>query len=255
MVSLYTYIPSLADDPFSQVQTSSQGITTVWTTTNDANNKYYVVCLAVDDTGAVVALPPPAKPVPGSDGTTAPSDAANYAKLVKQQQWIFTCTAMNNTVQINDTPYLESATFQIQSNYSNAYLALDSSRASVVTSSTAQNWLCGLQSVGPSPFSYTVNPWNIYTNDRDDMIVPRMVSPGSQPLTWTITPPLPTGLVLRTDAQDGGAIAIASGQTATATASKEYTVKASIVFNGVTYFQTAKVTISVTVPPSGLTSS
>jgi hypothetical protein len=228
-------------------------MTTVWTMISDATGANFTqVCLAVTDSGSIVALPPPAKTTIDANGNPTPVDPVVYDKQLKQQQWIFNCLSKGSSVSVSSTNYIQSATFQIQSNYSQAYLNVDAKVANAIMSSNAVGWLCSLQSVGPSSFTYSANPWVIYTTSRDELIVPQMTNPGSEPLTWSITPALPQGLVLQTTGIDAGTIMIASGMTAVQSPAVIYTVTASIVINGQTHSSTAQVTIEVDVPASGM---
>jgi hypothetical protein len=246
----------VADSFLCLVQTDSSGLTTIWTMTSDSTGSTVTqVCLAVTDSGSVVALPPPSKTIPDSSGNMQPVDPKVYAKLLKQQQWAFNCTSKGGSVTVSGTKYIEGATFQIQSNYSQAYLNIDKQSLKATMGSGAQDWFCSLQSVGPSKFSYSANPWIIFTTSRDQMIVPQMSSPGSQPLVWSITPPLPSGLKLLNDGANGGSISISTGMTAVQTPSTIYSVTASILINHQTYSQQCQVTIEVDTPPSGLLSN
>jgi len=231
-------------------------MTTIWTTTSDADGtKVAQVCLAVTDSGSVVALPPPAKVAPDSSGVLKPVDPTVYAKELKQQQWILTCTSNGGSVKISNVNYPLSADFQLQSNYSQNYLNLDSTGNKVVMKTTAQTWTCSMQPVGPSSFTYSCDPWVLSTTSRDQLVVPQMSSPGSQPLTWSIAPNLPQGLkLIDGDDAKAGDIAIVSGSTPVASPATQYTVTALITINGLNYKSTGTITVEVDVPPSGLQS-
>ncbi|KAJ3503343.1 hypothetical protein NLJ89_g8480 [Agrocybe chaxingu] len=228
------------------IQTDSEGITRIWTTTSDANGKTRAqVCLSVDDKGQVIALPLPSKTKTDENGNTIPVDPAVYAKLVKQQQWIFDCTQKGASVTVKDTTHVTSAGFNIRSAATDTYLTIDAKGTRVQLASSPQEWICSMESIGPSGFSYAGSPWTIYTDSRDELIAAQMDSPGSQPLTWAIKPILPAGLEIRSD----GSIAIMADKTAAQSPQTIYTISASIMINGRKYMQTSNATIEVAIPP------
>ncbi|KAJ3514038.1 hypothetical protein NLJ89_g2607 [Agrocybe chaxingu] len=237
-----TYKP----DVCLNVQTDSKGFTRIWTPTTDANGKTRAqVCLSVDDSSQIIALPPPSKTRKDDKGNTIPADPVVYAKLVKQQQWIFDCTQKGASVMVEDASYVTTAGFTIRSAATNSYLTVDAQATRVQLAGSPQEWICRMESIGPSGFSYAGSPWTIYTDSRDELIAAQMDSPGSEPLTWTIKPTLPAGLEIRSD----GSIAIMANKIAAKSPKTIYTVTASITINGNKYAQSADVTIEVAVPP------
>jgi len=234
---------------FRTVETDSNGLTTIWTTTtNKTNNTVIPVCLTVTDTGSVVALPPPAKTVSKEDGELQPVDPILYEKQVKQQQWRFTCTSKGGSVEINGIKHLKSAMFQIQSHYSQSYLCIDQTGLEVVLDCTAQVWTCNMQIVAPSSFTYLCNPWTLSTASRDQQIVPWISSPGSQPLTWSISPPLPPGLQLVGMGLKAGSITTVPMMAPMESSATAYSVTARININEQIFSSSAQVTIEVNSP-------
>jgi hypothetical protein len=82
-----------------------------------------------------------------------------------------------------------------------------------------------------------------------------MDHPGSQPLIWSIKPPLSAGLKLMTDPINNGTIAIVEGATPVQAKVTVYTVTASITINKKRFARDTNITIEVKVPDLSLPSS
>lgn len=182
------------------------------------------------------------------DANGNPVDPTTYGTQVAQQRWIVNCiTNLNKTVIVQSTKYPTQAIFTVQSKASGQYLVIDPVTKKVSMSSTAQDWFCTMNPIGPSLFTYSTNPWILLTTSEDESIVPQMTAPGSEPLSWSVSPDLPAGLQLLDSSGDlnAGTITIISGQTPAQTVSTIYTVTASITINGASYSQFTEVTIEV----------
>lgn len=227
------------------VLTDGTGLTTIWTTSAlvDGSNPTNV-CLAIDSNNNVVAITPPAQ----VDANGNPVNPTTYANQVAQQRWIVNCiTNLNKTVTVQSTNYPTQAIFTVRSKASDQYLVVDPVTKKVTMSYTAQNWLCTMNPIGPSIFTYSTNPWTLLTTSQNESIVPQMTAPGSEPLSWSVSPDLPAGLQLLDTSGDlnAGTITIISGQTPAQTPSTIYTVTASITISGVPYSKSTGVTIEV----------
>ncbi|KAJ3514037.1 hypothetical protein NLJ89_g2608 [Agrocybe chaxingu] len=227
------------------LDTDANGLTTIWTFATTTGAKLY---LAVDETGSVVALPMPNKVQSNPEGNITPVDPAVCTKQLRQRQWEFVGLEKGSYVTIRDILYLKSSTYTIRSAYTNRYLSVDKNGRPSLDSSTAK-WVCEMQPLAPGRLAYFPESWTLYTTSRDESIASIMDFPGSQPLTWSISPPLPLGLHLETHLPDGGKIFILPGRTPTHSTLTTYTVSASIVIDGRRFVRTATVDIEVRNPP------
>jgi hypothetical protein len=205
------------------------------------------VCLAVDDNGQIIALPSPAKVYTDSEGNDHPVDPDLYEKELKQQQWICECIEKGPDVKKDDNSYVLGGTFTLYSRYKNQYLVV-AAPGGVRLGGIPEGWFLNLEPVGPGPFSYKPDPWSIYTTSRDESTVPRCDAPGSQPMTWAISPSLTSGLEIIQTGIFAGSIAISDGRTANQVAKKTYTVTASLEKGGKKLSATSTVSIEVLVP-------
>ncbi|KAI8298950.1 Jerky protein-like protein-like [Colletotrichum sp. SAR11_240] len=109
-------------------------------------------------------------------------------------------------------------------------------------------WTLTLQSMSPSDFSYLQQNWQLNTNQTDEQNSVTFSGATSDPLSWSITPALPSFLTL---GSTDGTICQVSGVKPAVTPATEFTVTASINILGKTYSKTAEVTISVVDPSAG----
>ncbi|KAJ3514187.1 hypothetical protein NLJ89_g2507 [Agrocybe chaxingu] len=233
----FSYLPGASFN----LDTDANGLTTIWTFATTSATKLW---LGVDETGSVVVLPTLSQIESNLKGDTNPADPAVYAKHVRQRQWEFVGLEKGSCVEIRDVSYLKSSTYTIRSAYTNGYLSVDKNGRPSLDSSPAK-WVCEMQPLAPGRLAYFPDSWILYTTSRDESIAPIMDFPGSQPLVWSISPPLPLGLHLETHPPDGGRIYVLPGRTPAHIPLTTYTVNASIVINGQRFVQVATVNIEV----------
>ncbi|KAF3258944.1 hypothetical protein TWF192_011078 [Orbilia oligospora] len=241
------------------VKTDSTGITRVFTSISNATELLEYVYLAVLDDGSVGFAPSPAKYTIDSNGKEVPVDPAAYEAQLKQQQWQIVCQAEGSvttrTFGGESKSYTLSAYFSIQNNSTPLCLQLTASGGYqvVLGDSSALDlagWQLTQQAIGPPQFSYVQKSWELSTVDTDEADQPMFDGSGSSPLTWSISPPLPSWLQFDTST---GIISQASGVTAPVFASQSFNVEASLAIASQTFTQYATVTISVTEPPASVT--
>lgn len=248
-----TFLP----DTCWNVQTDSTGITTIWTYYIDPVSGQKPLCLTDGGDGTVHALPPPAKVTTDANGNSVLVDVATYLKELLMQQWTFTTLSDPVTTQRtyggNSVTYATSCNFALQRG--NNYLAASVQNGSTVltlNSTSASAWTLSLQSMSPSAFNYIQPDWQLSTNQTDERNAVSFTGPSSGPLSWSITPALPSFLTL--DSTDG-TISQATGVLPTAMPATIYTVTASITILAKVYPKTVTVTITVSAPPDGTPST
>ncbi|KAJ3955568.1 hypothetical protein N0V92_007920 [Colletotrichum tropicale] len=256
-----TYLP----DTCWNVSTDYQGITTIYTYYVDVNNNQQPLCLAETSDGSLQALPPPAKTTKDAQGNDVPVDPSVYQQAVSMQQWTFTTKSApqttTRTIGSSTTTYVTSAQFVATRNNRFLTLKKQSDGTSIIDLDTVDNsgnpnsdpmravvWTLTLQSMSPSDFSYLQQNWQLNTNQTDEQNSVTFSGATSDPLSWSITPALPSFLTL---GSTDGTICQVSGVKPAVTPATEFTVTASINILGKTYSKTAEVTISVVDPSAG----
>lgn len=140
-----------------------------------------LLCLAVNDTGAVVATPYTDTSQAGTQLWTAELQGQPTTTTITQGsgsnlKQVTQVTAGQFTIATTDTHLATSP-----------YLAV--TPTGLVLSATPTTWT--IQMVSMIPAGLSVGDITLSVNDRDRVFGPRLDNPGSPPRTWTVTPPLP----------------------------------------------------------------
>ncbi|KAJ6263322.1 hypothetical protein Dda_1885 [Drechslerella dactyloides] len=250
-----TYLP----DTCWSVKTDATGITRVFTYITNDKKLLQTIYLAILDDGTVGFAPPPAKVTTDSSGKITPVDPQVYDAQLKKQQWSIVCraegTSITRTVNKKPQTFMQSAYFSVFNGNNQLYLEPNGAGGfqyalGAPTFGSLPWWNLTLDAIGPPPLSYSKNPWTLSTVSTDETNVPMFDGPTSLPLTWSITPALPSWLQLVGSGDKQGMVMQTAGVKAPATAAQQYTVTASMVIAGKTLSQSTAFTVSVTAPPA-----
>ena len=254
--SVVTHLP----DTCWNVQTDSNGNTTVFTFVTDDQNLQTSICLTEMDDGSVLHIPPPSKTTTDGSGKVVPTDPGVYAAAIARQQWSINALESAQTQQrtngSNVTIYTVSGTFSItRPNNKTLYLVpsgvgLQVQLATSAPANSTSSWTLTLQSMAPYTFSYLVSNWILDTGSTGLHNDIAFMVPTSLPLTWTVSPDLPTSLALVDSGIMQGSIKQVSGSVPQVMGATSYNVTATIIIEGQVFSKTASVTISVIDPSS-----
>ncbi|KAJ4362083.1 hypothetical protein N0V83_011025 [Neocucurbitaria cava] len=257
--SAISYLP----DTCWNIKTDSNGITTIWTYFMDPVKGQQPLCLTETTDGQLHALPPPSKTTKDANGNDVPVDATVYAQQLSMQQWTFKtlaeATTTTRTDGTNTTTFVTSAKFSALRGSKFLTLKIQTDGTTVIVLDTVDNskstlqypqgdplrataWTLTLQSMSPSSFAYIQQSWQLNTNQKDEQNAVMFTGSTSGPLSWEITPALPSFLQL---SSSDGTIKQAPGVAPTVMQATVYTVTASIVIIGKGYSKATTVTITV----------
>ncbi|KAK6341139.1 hypothetical protein TWF696_008226 [Orbilia brochopaga] len=258
-----TYLP----DTCWSVKTDSAGISRVSTYITTEQQLLQTIYLTVLDDGMVGFAPPPAKETTDSSGKVTPVDPQVYGQQLKQQQWSIVCqaegTKITRMLNGKSQTFTKSAYFSIRNGTNQLYLQTTETGGYQIVLGippqgffgtplvgTYPGWQLSMDSIGPPPLSYSKNPWTLSTTQTDESNTPMFNGPTSSPITWSITPALPSWLQLVGSGDNQGVVMQVAGVQAPVTPATEYTVTASIVIAGKRMSQSTAFTVSVIAPPA-----
>ncbi|KAK3682968.1 hypothetical protein B0T22DRAFT_539910 [Podospora appendiculata] len=244
-----TYLP----DTCWCVSTDWQGLTTIFTTTNDTSNP--TVCINAEPgwEGLVTARPPPEKYTksPSSD-TLIPVDPTIYTQQLQQQQFraktLTDAKRVDRVIDGQKTSFASSAVFAFISAAGGAtddrHLIPYRKNTTIYLSCNHwvdYQWRLTQQAVGPAPFAYAQPEWVLTSENRDEDDFVQFLGPSSTPLVWAVEPALPDWLEIT----DGGDIRQVEAAAPVVGTEVVYKVTCSLVVAGRTLAQCAKVVIKV----------
>lgn len=250
-----TYLP----DTCWNVKTDSKGLTMIWTYYVDDVGGQLPLFLGESSDGKVQALPPPPRSTKNSNGDDVPVDPTVYAQQLSMQQWTFqTKSAATTTTRTDGTdkiPFVTSAQFCLMrgDKHLDWHIQDDKTPTLILTQDEGpwnlltSIWTLTLQSMCPSNFSYVHPIWQLNTAQRDEQNAVIFAGTTSSPLSWAISPALPSFLTL---SPDDGTIKQTAGVAPLVTDAVIYDVTASITILTKVFTTKGNVTISVTKTPN-----
>ncbi|KAK3317156.1 hypothetical protein B0T19DRAFT_479915 [Cercophora scortea] len=242
-----TYLP----DTCWCVSTDWQGLTTIFTTTNDGSN--LTVCINAEPgwEGVVTARPPPDKYTKSASGELVPVDPAVYNQQLLQQQFhVKTLTDAKRVDRVINGQKVSFASSAFVTFISAAgpdtdrHLIQYGQNGGIYLS--CNHWVdyrfqLTQQSVGPAPFEYAQPEWVLTSENRDEDNFVQFQGPTSSPLVWAVEPNLPAWLEMTAsgDIRQVEAMAPVVGPEVV------YKVTCSLVVSGRKLERYAKVTIKI----------